>query len=973
MNSRGRLWIGTALLAASWLFGLDYFYPAVPWAWMALIAAAVAIVGQINASPEISRVASSRPLAVSHGVFRVDSRIASIVLFLPAVWFAPWPYRIAPLLIVLGLVLQLPPIRRRWAGWIAHGAVVCGVVLLVQALALELYAAETMRSHDLPWPLPDALAGIAGLLGIDAVADGSAVVMHSMRQVHRLAATWELLLDPATFLFFVGGLTMLALQGNDERGMMNDEYPSNAVVGAEEQSIHPSSFTVHHLSNWSAWISGLRLLTVVILAWLPVRAGLLMALYLHRVLRSDPDRPLHAMNHFFSPWMLSALLAVPVLLAWRFVRIRGRGTGGEGRGTRNEGDERFAASQANDAMQNTKCKVQNAKSSPPISDPLLSSPLPSPLSSLPRPSSTAPRPLLAAVCIALGAALFTAGIYWNPVGSRKGGRVMVVERHSRWSPTTKPYDTQWYAEPPLFEQASGYNYAAAYRWLGQYYEMSRLLDGDKIDDATLAHCDVLVIKIPTERYSLAEAAAVVRFVERGGGLLLIGDHTNFERSATAMNDMTRPMGFIFRDDLLFGFGKSPYDETYRRPTTPHPIVQYFPSLDFAVSCSIDPGGSRGRAAMVNTGLWSMGPEYHAENFHPVPQHCPEMRYGAFIQTWAAWHGRGRAVAFTDSTIFSNFCLGQPGKFDLLLGMIEWLNHANPLMDPRWWLLPLGLVPLAASMWLFGRGRDKVAGNRRADAWLVLLAAGAFGWVVASLAVAAAQRSAMLLPERVHPLTRVVIDRTTSAVPLAEGLFPKGENKGYGILEAWIPRLDCCMMREQGDKAFSGDVLVAICPSRSGSEEFHQKLEQYVAGGGKLLVIDTLENADSTANSLLWPFGLSVRRDRAAQGVLSTAAAIQLPAVDVAQACEVGGGQTIARIDAAPVAAVRATARVGLWPSASDRSGPTRRWAKPGWRNPAPRSKRATTCCSACCVRFLAASRCRRCRCRRIIKRNLTRI
>ena len=33
--------------------------------------------------------------------------------------------------------------------------------------------------------------------------------MHSMRQAHRLGATWELLLDPATFWFFVGGLTVL--------------------------------------------------------------------------------------------------------------------------------------------------------------------------------------------------------------------------------------------------------------------------------------------------------------------------------------------------------------------------------------------------------------------------------------------------------------------------------------------------------------------------------------------------------------------------------------------------------------------------------------------------------------------------------------------------------------------------------------------------------------------------------------------
>ena len=72
--------------------------------------------------------------------------------------------------------------------------------------------------------------------------------------------------------------------------------------------------------------------------------------------------------------------------------------------------------------------------------------------------------------------------------------------------------------------------------------MSRLLPNDKIDDAALAECDVLIIKTPTERYSPEEVAAVRRFVERGGGLLLIGEHTNYERSSTVINDIIRPMG-----------------------------------------------------------------------------------------------------------------------------------------------------------------------------------------------------------------------------------------------------------------------------------------------------------------------------------------------------------------------------------------------------------------------------------------------
>ena len=42
---------------------------------------------------------------------------------------------------------------------------------------------------------------------------------------------------------------------------------------------------------------------------------------------------------------------------------------------------------------------------------------------------------------------------------------MVVERHSQWSPTTKPYDTTWFVEPKLFGEGSGYNYARIYRYL----------------------------------------------------------------------------------------------------------------------------------------------------------------------------------------------------------------------------------------------------------------------------------------------------------------------------------------------------------------------------------------------------------------------------------------------------------------------------------------------------------------------------
>ena len=328
----------------------------------------------------------------------------------------------------------------------------------------------------------------------------------------------------------------------------------------------------------------------------------------------------------------------------------------------------------------------------------------------------------AAALIALAVALFTAAIYWNPVGARRDGRVMVVERHSDWEPTTKPYDTKWFAEPKLFGEASGYNYAAIYDYLGQYYQMSRLLESDKIDDETLGKCDVLVIKIPTTRYTKDEADAVVRFVEQGGGLLLIGDHTNFDGSATAMNDITRPMGFIFRDDLLFGFNDRPTTSTTRRPPLPHPILQHVPPLDFAVSCSIDPGHSRGRAVIAQHRPVEHGTRIPPRELPSLPAALPgnarrrvRPSVGGLVRA-----GPGRGLHRLDDLLELLHVSAGPGGTDAGHGRM-----AQPRQSaggsPSLAVL-LGLLPLAAGLWMalrlpspFGRGAGGEGGSRACNA------------------------------------------------------------------------------------------------------------------------------------------------------------------------------------------------------------------------------------------------------------------
>jgi hypothetical protein len=168
-------------------------------------------------------------------------------------------------------------------------------------------------------------------------------------------------------------------------------------------------------------------------------------------------------------------------------------------------------------------------------------------------------------------------------------------------------------------------------------------------------------------------------------------------------------------------------------------------------------------------------------------------------------------------------------------------------------------------------------------------------------VAALHRWSMPLPEKHKSLTRVVIDRTASDVPLSKGAFYPGKKTGYGMLEQWIGRLGYYTIRQEGEGALSGDALVVICPDRPVQATFRERLKRYVAEGGRLIVFDSPENTGSTANSLLGQFGLSIQRDKTAQGALIMAD--KWPGIEVPAALEVSGGRPVARLGERPVAAI----------------------------------------------------------------------
>jgi len=813
-----RPWIALVLLAGSWLLGLHYHRPASWLAWAASV-----LVGTLLLARMSLRLPGRREAGLA------------LLMLLPAVWLVPWPHRAAPLAVAAGLALHLVPVRGRWPQWLARAAVAAGLILLVQGLAIAAYTWQTARNHDLPWPLAALLGTVASLLGIDAAVDGSAIAIYTLREVHRLGATWDLLVDPPSLAFLAGGIVL---------------------VGLAAWSRFPAG------ERRAPWLRSVRTLAIIVAAWLPVRAAFLIALWHHRAVRAETTARLNLMDQFFSPWLDLGLLCVPALLAWRFVPVR---------------SDEAARSGRPDA--------------PTPADP-----------------GSRWRYPAAVGLVALGVAALVFVVGWDPVGGRQEGRITFVERHSSWEPTTFPYDATTLGKTFLRRkttdgkeerESSSYTYAAMYDYCSRFYATSRLLEAEAIDARRLRGCDVLVIKTPTARYAPEEVEAVVRFVQRGGGLLLIADHTDFDKSTSYLNDVAGHFGFKFRKDLLLSIGEptDTYEQHYAPPVVPHPVVEHVPPMTFAVSCSIDPAASWGTPVIRSTGLWSLPPLYRSENYFPEAELRSDMRFGAFIQLWAARQGRGRVLAWTDSTIFSNFSAFEPGKAELMLGMLEWLNRRSVLDPPemRWpakgAAALVGLALCCGGLWLAWV---------RQTAPLVVLAAALLGWTAASTALVLGNRLQMPPPEPNLPMVRVTIDRTVSKVPLSRGGFTEKDGDGYGLLEQWIPRLGYFPARRRGLEVFSSDVLVVICPTKSVPEAFRERLAEFVAAGGKLLVIDSPVSSGSTANSLLWPFGLSVSHAASREGKLGTADG--WPGIAVSGTCRLSGGTPLLWVDGMPVAA-----------------------------------------------------------------------
>ena len=416
----------------------------------------------------------------------------------------------------------------------------------------------------------------------------------------------------------------------------------------------------------------------------------------------------------------------------------------------------------------------------------------------PGPSRSALIPPQLWICFAFF--VLVAVVCWEPSGTRKQGDVVINTYHTKWSRTDRPYDREWYGS------AAGYNYACMKRLYERFYPTRELTT--RITSEALSTASVLIIYDPNEAFTEDERRAIHDFVENGGGIFLIGDHTNVFGGTSHLNTICRPFGFIFRDDVLFDLE----EDFFQLHDVARTYSQFLHGMDFFKyrgPASIQPTSWFTRTIFRVSNAKSVRAIYSVNNFFPPPQDSPRMRTGEFSSSTASRYGRGRVLAFADSTVFSNFEIFYPGKYEFLLNGMRWLNHAEkPLTKP------LKRLALLAAIVLLGYQIYRSGTPRRLlGSLLFAFVVGAVAWAICLLA----EQARADFPRPVRPVDSLffVTEQSDEPYTLREFYTKAPYDQKFDVFIQWVLRTD----------VFSGFYLYG---PRHGNE-LHAMLTESEAG------------------------------------------------------------------------------------------------------------------------------------------------
>ena len=210
---------------------------------------------------------------------------------------------------------------------------------------------------------------------------------------------------------------------------------------------------------------------------------------------------------------------------------------------------------------------------------------------------------------------------------------------------------------------------------------------------TLDPGQILVLTNLEDDFGEATRRRIWDFVNRGGKLWVIGDHTFIKNGCNHLNEMLAPTHISFNNDSAQFFPQGWFN-SYRMPQgTPFGALrddaENLPGILVGASLEIDVPAQPlvfGRFAYSDWGLATPDPQ---RGYLGDFKYQPSERLGDLVLVAGEVHGRGRVLVFGDTTSFFNNNL--PRSFEMLRACLSWLG------EPNVWLLPASVPGRTAAV------------------------------------------------------------------------------------------------------------------------------------------------------------------------------------------------------------------------------------------------------------------------------------
>lgn len=351
---------------------------------------------------------------------------------------------------------------------------------------------------------------------------------------------------------------------------------------------------------------------------------------------------------------------------------------------------------------------------------------------------------------------------------------------------------------------------------------------EPISPKSLDGISILILETPEDDYTSQEVDYLVNFVNKGGSLFVLGDHTNIMSCYTTLNPILNEFGLHLNFD-------------YSMLWEPHfPSLAGFDSTEETAGATLTLNRSDGLifyalkyTTWADLGDWAA--EDHAYMGDVIPQ--KNEQYGVLPICAAVNYGKGRVVAIANSDSMSGPNLLY--NYDFITRMMSYLNYENSFLKSTWFQALLVILILVAVF------RARLAAVQPLIISITL--------ILVLVQIQAA------IPATAEPSNMIALDN--GHVNFEGYGSPHQYKNVFFAIFAQHYGFNPVLVKEVPKDLEKYKAYVTMGPTRSFSPEEADRLNEYVQKGGTLVVFDGYHSetpsntSNKAANSLIEGFNL----------------------------------------------------------------------------------------------------------------------